>query len=333
MSENTVDITFKIKNDKSELAEKLLSEFSMSSKLVLSSKSFRRGKYAASFESLDLEPEFFDALEKLYHSLKGIGAENTIAELYFEQVGESDFYKMYNQELKVFSSLKDIKKYEDELNSQVDLSKLNFSKGSIEDTVLARFHCPSKVKRSALASIFNHLLSLNTTERQTSFSETSKTLLKSTKYREVKWCEYRVLEGDSGLPSSPWRKGIPELIESIDFISEQGDYIFVGFDASHIKFLQYCTDNVPHENGYRWPSESFESTVVDMTDILTFIDGVKELTMKFRLNKFPNEEYITKSGINFRSQHQSKDDCWVLPDSLTDQNGKPFSGDNPPKFN
>lgn len=322
MSEDSAQLTFKVQKEKSSKAESFIKDFSKESGVKCIESIFNRGKYNASFESIDIDPEFFEALEKLHCGLVGLEAQNIITEIYFDQVGESDYYKSYGNELKMFSSLKDLKDYEIELNSRVDLSQLNFSKNSLKDTVLARFHCPSKNKRKKLAGIFEALIHEPLDERQSSFSASSEVILKSAKYQEVKWCAYRDVDPDGVEPSGPWYQGVPEIFDAIDFISEQGDYLFVGFDAEKVDYLQSCKEKYPHENGFRW-WDSFENRLSDMAKILAFIDGVKDVLIKYRLENFPNEEYMTQSGKSFRSQNKSKDDNWVFPANYTDQNGKP----------
>lgn len=323
MSEDTAVLSFKIRKNKSEEAEGLVKNFSSSSGIQCVGINFEKGKFNASFSSVEIDSDFFKSLEKLHFGLNKLGSKEVLTEIFFEQVGESDYYKVYENELKRFSSLKEMMEYEIELNSRIDVSKITFSKNTIEDTVISRFHCPVKNKRKKLITILENLLSQPFEKRQEYFSENIQVLLKSRKYQEVKWCAYRGVSPDEEEPPGPWYKGVPEIVDAIDFISEQGDYLFVGFDAKKVDFLQTCEEHRPHKNGFMWWN-SFENRLSDMAQVLGFIDGVKEVTTKFRLANFPNDEYMTKTGKGFRSQNKSEDDNWVLPANYTDQDGKPI---------
>lgn len=316
MSEDNAEIIFKIKKDKSDEAEGLISDFANVTSIKNIQCNYSRGKFKAFLEFIDVDSDFFSSLEKMHKKLLELGGEEILIEIYFDQVGESDFYKSFDGKLKQFNSLKDIKAFEKELNSRVDVSKLEFSESSLDNTALLRFHCPSQSKRKKLLELFNGLFNLDIDSAQAYFSEQSNSLLKSTKAYEVKWCAYLQL----GSSIQKWYEGVPELINKIDFISEQGDYFFVGFDISHI--YNYCEYKTPHENGFRW-WDRFENNLTDMTNVLTLLDGVKDVMMKCRLNKFPNDEYVTNSWKGLRSQNLSSDSCWIFPANYTDQDGKP----------
>lgn len=321
MSEDSAEITFKVKKDNLIQAESLVRKCGEISGANDIQTNFSRGKFKGFFEFIECDSDFFDALNKMHQGLHSLVAEEIVTKVYFEQVGESDYYKSYGKKIQRFGSLKELKEYEKELNSKVDISKLSFKKNSLDDTALARFHCPSQSKRNKLLKLFEELIIKAKGDRLNYFSEHSKQLLKSTKYHEVKWCAYRSIDSENSEPPGQWWEGIPELIVNIDFISEQGDYFFVGFDVATISFLQECPYDMPHENGFRW-DDNFENTIFHVSEILTFLDGVKDVMVKYRLTNFPNGEYQSKTYNGFRSRRRSKDDNWVLPGAYANQNGK-----------
>jgi hypothetical protein len=300
MSEDRSCTTFKLTKkyfDDVEKYSKEYSDFLTGREYLLE---INRGKYRISVENIEYSPS---CVNEFHENLVSLGADEIVTEIFFDQVGESTFHKIFNSKLMSFNSLKEIKEYQYELDNVVDASKFVFSRDKLDDYAFCRFKCPNKNKREKIKSILEKSKSSVETDSVRAFSDLTGQHYKSSEGYDVEWCRWGYTDSEDGEKRE--YLGIEQLVENIEFINEQGQFIFVAFDVSGIEYFQRDLNGMPYEE---W--RTFESRIANTTKVLGSLDGVKHLMTKYRLSKYSRDE------INISEPYKTDDHSDVTSDEF-----------------
>lgn len=308
MSEDSVVINCKLKKRDSEQAELLVAQFGNASEAKQVRCGFKNGKFSASVEYLDLVPS---AIETLHRELDLLGGENIVSEFWFEQTDDTTYYSLIDDKLKGFSSLKALQRAKKESGNRVDVNAFDFGKDKTDYTALIRLLIPAEANRTALADLFEGARGESDDSLVETFRASCEGNFKPSAKKCARWCAFD-FEGKG----KRWHGGFTDLIKGVVFVVVQNDYLYIGFDTSHVESLREDLTDYDKE---RIASARMQNTAT----VFEHFKGVKEVWMKFRVPAYAREsgdaaEYYVKTPNEY-------DDPYVDERSVTSDDD--WSGD------
>jgi hypothetical protein len=214
-------------------------------------------------------------IDKIIREIQTIGCEKIICRSWFDNVGEEQFSTVINGKFESFESMESLEDYRKEASGEILAPTFNYGKEKENKTALIRFQVKAKRKREAIKIFFNEFIDIAREDLE-KFQDSFIGLVKS-KAHDIKWCGFKWKE------SKNWYEGPKALIYGLKFVTDQDDYIYLGFDLEGLDL---------HEGRSR--DEDLENLIF----VLSNIDGVKKTWIKFRPGaKTIKELYIYHPGM------------------------------------
>lgn len=274
-----------------------------------------RGKYECLFEFIEYNPE---VLSHLHQAISELGGKNIVTEMYFEQVDETAFLTYAKDELKSFDSLKELKAYEKYIAQQVDTSQFCYKRSRENDYAICRFYCSNDKKRTLIKDIFLTLLESNVdnnVDNIEGFTDMANPVFNSKESYDVGWCHWGYTKTiENGYPKEEDGKviihrGFKDIVNKVEFVSEQNDYLYVGFDIADMNLGKLDLVNLDYEG-----ETKLGNMLANTTKVLGSLDGVKQFMIKYRFTKHPeaNEINISEPFKCIDYQDLTDDDFWEM---------------------
>lgn len=191
-----------------------------------SSIKYKRGKAIFCAGFFDSDPQ---DINLLIQELKAAGANDVIARVWYDSVGEEMFFARINGEFLEFGSKDEMSSYIIEQSKKPSNIKINYGKSRSNNTVLVRLHVKGKSKRNKIFDLFAQAKSIVTPQGHSKFVEGFNELVKSDTH-DIIWCKFKWKEDES------WNEVISnDIIYGLVDVVEEGQYLYLAFDLDKLE--------------------------------------------------------------------------------------------------
>lgn len=281
MSESTTTLYFEkgsINRGNIKKVEIILEE--VANKYQCETYEFKRsdGRYSCYFALLRLND---DEIELLLKNLLELGVANVLIKHWFD--GYS-YLKLIDKKVHWFNSIDELEEYEKELEYQDDQIKLQSLKG---ERSIIRLKVKAKRKRANLLELFRRFCVFDGQINE--FKEAFLSHVSPKDRKIFSWCHLNDKKNDFEL------RGPEDLILTLIDVVESEDYILLQFDLSKLDIFNSLLKCYFEEDYLATINEMVrnsvnKSSLENLGIILSGLDGVSKVWMKFRLDYIPGCE-------------------------------------------